>query len=109
VDISWCEPQLLGLRLVRLLPGIGDEEIGGPAMCFPAPEGLDAGLPDTREVFFEQRSQQDQVDQIPVAQVGPAVGRLLGDRVNLLSDLVAQREACDALGAVQLEVGEADG
>jgi hypothetical protein len=70
-------------------------------MCFPTLEGLDAGLPDTPEVFFEKGSQEDEVDQIPVAQVGPSVSRLLGDRMDLLCDLVTQREARDALGGLR--------
>jgi hypothetical protein len=101
VPTPWQEPQLLGLGCIRLLPGIGDDELGGPAVCCAVLEGLDAGLSDTPQIFFEKGSQEDEVDQIPVAQVGPSVGGLLGDRMDLLSDLVAQRQARDALGGLR--------
>jgi len=39
-----------------LLPGIGDEEIGGPAVCPAILERFEAGLSDAPEVFFEQGS-----------------------------------------------------
>jgi hypothetical protein len=70
-------------------------------VCCAVLERFEAGLSDAPEVFFEQGSQQDQVDQVPVAQVGSAVGRLLGDRMDLLGDLVTQREARDALGGLR--------
>jgi hypothetical protein len=65
-----------------------------------------ARLGDLGEVGLELGEQQ-QVDQVAVAVVGP-VFEALGDRVELGGDLVAQRLAGDLVGTVEAELGKAE-
>ncbi len=68
---------------------------------------LDARLSNPSKIVAEQLALELQIDQVPEAVVGPSLG-LLGDGVELLGHLIAQGEARNALGTVELEVGDAD-
>jgi hypothetical protein len=59
-----------------------------------------------REALAKKFSQQDQIDEAPVAMIHSAM-RPLGDSVQLLGNLVGEREARHPLRCVELEVGDA--
>ena len=70
-------------------------------------EDIDAGVEDRSEARV-QRAQQEQVNQIAEAVVLTPGREYLGAGVQLLGDLVADRQAPHLLGPDQSEVLDAD-
>lgn len=108
IHVKWkVGVELSGRRRIGLTPVVGNHELRRPPMKIASGEDLGARLSNSSKIVAEQLALELEIDQIPEAVVGPAV-ELLGDGVELLGHLIAQGEAGNALGTVELEVGDAD-
>src|SRR5680860_220913 len=108
IHVKWqVGVELAGRCGIGLTPVVGNHKLGRPGVKIASGKSLDARFSNPSKIVAEQLALELEIDQIPEAVVGPAVG-LLGDGVDLLGHLIAQGEAGNALGAVELEVSDAD-
>lgn len=75
VHVKWqVGVELVGRRRIGITPVVGNHKLGRPGVKIASGEDLDARFSNPDEILAEELALELEIDQVPEAVVGPALG-----------------------------------